>query len=73
MPIPFFGANGIEATKNGKTLIVVSILDNKYYKLDADTAAARRSSRAECEEIVLDQPAPRGDGLILEGTRSTRC
>jgi hypothetical protein len=59
VPIPFFGANGIEATKDGKTLIVVSITQSKYYKIGAETE--------ETQEIVLDQPAPRGDGLILHG------
>jgi hypothetical protein len=67
VPIPLFGANGIEATKNGKTLIVVSISQGKYYKIDADTAGCPDLVPGECEEIVLDQPAPRGDGLILRG------
>jgi len=59
VPIPFFGANGIDATANGKTLIVVSLGQSKYYAVDAETGATN--------EIVLDQPAPRGDGLILQG------
>jgi sugar lactone lactonase YvrE len=59
VPISFFGANGIEATPNGKTLIVVSIGQSKYYRVDVETG--------ETEEIVLDQAAPRGDGLILQG------
>jgi hypothetical protein len=67
VPIPFYGANGIEATKNGKTLIVVSIGQSKYYKIDADTSGCPVVVPGECEEIVLDQPAPRGDGLILHG------
>ncbi len=59
VPVPFWGGNGIEATPDGKTLIVVSISQSKYYNVDAETGAT--------EEIVLDQPAPRGDGLILHG------
>ena len=59
VPVPFFGANGIEATPNGKTLIVVSIGQSKYYNVDAETG--------ETQEIVLNEIAPRGDGLILQG------
>ena len=37
VPIPFFGANGIEATKNGKTLYAVSLTLGTYYKIDTKT------------------------------------
>jgi hypothetical protein len=61
IPIPFLGANGIEATPNGKTLIAVSITLSTYWKIDADTGQAT--------QITLDQPglALRPDGLILRG------
>lgn len=59
VPIPFIGANGIEATPNGKTLIIVSIGLSKFYSFDTETG--------ETQEILLDQAAPRGDGLILQG------
>src|SRR5262245_48812586 len=54
VPIPFIGANGIEATPNGKTLLVVSIALSTYWKIDAETGAAT--------QITLDQP-----GLALRG------
>jgi hypothetical protein len=59
IPVPFAGGNGIEATPNGKTLIAVSIITGKLYTIDTKTNAV--------QEIVLDTPLQRGDGLIIEG------
>jgi hypothetical protein len=67
IPVPFTGGNGIEVTETGKSLIVVSISESKYFKIDADTSGCKVVVPGECDEIVLDQPAPRGDGLILRG------
>jgi hypothetical protein len=53
------GLNGIEATPDGSTLVVVSITLSKFYTVDPATGATR--------EIVLDAPVLRGDGLILQG------
>jgi outer membrane protein assembly factor BamB len=53
------GLNGIEATPDGKTLIVVSITTSEFFTMDAETGAT--------QEIVLDQLVARGDGLILQG------
>jgi hypothetical protein len=53
------GLNGIEATPDGKTLIVVSITTSEFFTIDAETGATH--------EIVLDAPVLRGDGLILQG------
>jgi len=59
IPVPFTGGNGIEATPDGKTLVAVSIFSGKLYAVDTESGAA--------QEIVLDQPLKRGDGLILQG------
>jgi hypothetical protein len=53
------GLNGIEATPDGSTLVVVSITLSKFYTVDPATGAT--------SEIVLDAPVLRGDGLILQG------
>ena len=61
VPIPFFGANGIEATKNGNTLIIAGFTTGELYKLDTETN--------EVTKITLDGPLPRPDGLILKGQK----
>ena len=53
------GGNGIEATPDGKTLVVVSITLSKFFTVDPKTGVTK--------EIVLDAPVLRGDGLILQG------
>jgi len=53
------GGNGIEATPDGKTLVMVSITLSKFFTVDATTGTTK--------EIVLDAPVLRGDGLILQG------
>ncbi len=56
---PVAGGNGIEATPDGKTLVMVSITLSKFFTVDPETGATK--------EIVLDKPVLRGDGLILQG------
>jgi sugar lactone lactonase YvrE len=59
IPVPFTGGNGIEATPDGKTLIAVSINTGKLYAIDTESNVS--------QEIVLDHPLLRGDGLIIQG------
>jgi hypothetical protein len=64
VPVSFPSGNGIEATKNGKTLVVASFAPGLYYTVDTKTNAVHQISITE-----NGQPAslPRGDGLILKG------
>lgn len=64
VPVPFFGGNGIEATPNGKTLIVVSLSLSKYYKVETATG---KTTEITLTENGAPGSAPRGDGLILLG------
>ncbi len=73
VPVPFPSGNGIEATKNGKTLVAVSFspfvagsppVPSRFYTIDTKTNVAH--------EIAITEngaPAslPRADGLILKG------
>jgi sugar lactone lactonase YvrE len=55
-----FNANGIAATPNGKTLIIVNSTEGALYKVDPATGAATR--------IDLGTGAvPNGDGILLQG------
>jgi outer membrane protein assembly factor BamB len=54
-----FNANGIEAVRGGRTLIVVKGNTGQLYRVDARTGVAH--------EIELDQPVVNGDGLLLRG------
>ncbi|MCF7805310.1 MAG: superoxide dismutase [Candidatus Marinimicrobia bacterium] len=55
-----FNANGIEATPNGKTLIVVNSSTGKLYSVDPKSGAAK--------EIDLgDANVKNGDGILLDG------
>lgn len=54
-----FNANGIEATSNGKTLIIVSSAGAAVYTVDPTSG--------EASEIDLGGPLPSGDGLVLAG------
>jgi sugar lactone lactonase YvrE len=55
-----FNANGIAATRDGKTLIIVNSVDGKLYNVDPTTGSAR----------LIDlggRNVANGDGLLLEG------
>lgn len=54
-----FNSNGIDATPNGKTLLLVNSATESVYTVDPDTATAT--------EIELDSPVPNGDGILLDG------
>lgn len=54
-----FNANGIEALRGGRTLIVVQSNLGKLFTVDA------RSGRSR--EIELDRPVVNGDGILLRG------
>jgi sugar lactone lactonase YvrE len=59
---PGFNLNGIEATPNGRTLIVVQSNTGKLFTVDPNTG--------EADEIDLgDGSVPAGDGLVLGGRR----
>jgi len=55
-----FNANGIAATPNGKTLIIVNSVDGVLYNVDPDTGVATRIDLGG--ESVLN-----GDGILLQG------
>jgi sugar lactone lactonase YvrE len=55
-----FNANGIAATPNGKTLIIVNSADGALYRVDPKTGVAT--------QIDLGTGAvPNGDGILLQG------
>jgi sugar lactone lactonase YvrE len=55
-----FNSNGIDATPNGKTLVVVNSFAGALYTVDADTGVA--------DEIELSGgDAANGDGILLDG------
>ena len=54
-----FNANGIAATPNGKTLIIVNSSEGALYNVDPDTGFATR--------ILAAGSVPNGDGILLEG------
>jgi hypothetical protein len=64
IPFPVFGANGIEATPNGKTLIVAGFSTGQYFKVDTETNAVQE---IQITENGAPASLPRGDGLILQG------
>jgi sugar lactone lactonase YvrE len=53
-----FNANGIDATANGKTLVIVQSNKGKVFRVE-------RNGRTN--EIELDQPVVNGDGILLDG------
>jgi hypothetical protein len=57
-----FNANGIDATRNGKTLVIVQSNTGKLFTVDADTG--------ESTEIDLGgETVVNGDGILLQGRR----
>ncbi len=55
-----FGANGIDATPNGRTLVVVNSGSGTLYNVDPETGLTT--------EIDLgDESVPNGDGILLSG------
>lgn len=55
-----FNANGIEATLNGKTLIIVNSTEGALYKVDPSTGVAARID-------LGTGGVPNGDGILLRG------
>lgn len=55
-----FNANGIAATPNGKTLIIVNSTEGALYKVDPGTGNATRID-------LGGGSVPNGDGLLLQG------
>jgi sugar lactone lactonase YvrE len=55
-------ANGIDATRNGKTLIIVQTNVGKLFTVNRRTGVTR--------EIVLNEPVANGDGILLDGGRT---
>jgi hypothetical protein len=54
-----FNANGIEAVRNGRRLIVVQSNTGELFSVNARTGRSR--------EIELDEPLTNGDGMLLRG------
>ncbi len=60
VPGPFvFNANGIEATSNGKSLIVINSTVGAIYEVDPATGTAT--------QIETDKELTSGDGILLQG------
>jgi sugar lactone lactonase YvrE len=55
-----FNANGIAATPNGKTLIIVNSTEGALYRVDPDTGDATRID-------LGGDSVPAGDGILLQG------
>ena len=55
-----FNANGIAATPNGKTLIIVNSVDGALYNVDPNTGVATRID-------LGGESVPNGDGILLQG------
>jgi sugar lactone lactonase YvrE len=55
-----FNANGIEATPNGKTLLIVNSAEGALYNVDPETGLATRID-------LGGGSVPNGDGLLLQG------
>ena len=56
---PGFNANGIEAVKGGRKLIMVQSPTGKLFEVDAASGNSR--------EIELNRPVTNGDGILLRG------
>ncbi len=59
---PGFNVNGIDATPNGKTLVIVQSSTGKLFRVTPDGLA---------KEIALEhgESVPNGDGILLDGRR----
>jgi sugar lactone lactonase YvrE len=57
---PGFNLNGIDATKNGKTLIAVQSNTGKLFQIDPSSGATRLIS-------LGTESVPNGDGILLDG------
>jgi sugar lactone lactonase YvrE len=55
-----FNANGIAATPNGKTLIIVNSTEGALYNVDPETGVATRID-------LGGDSVPNGDGILLQG------
>ena len=55
-----FNINGIDATRNGKTLIAVQTNTGKLFRIDPATGATRTIS-------LGSESVPNGDGILLDG------
>ena len=55
-----FNANGIDATPNGKTLIIVNSIEGALYRVDPTTGIATRID-------LGTGSVPNGDGILLQG------
>jgi hypothetical protein len=60
-PAGSFNLNGIDATRNGKTLIAVQTFGGKVFRIDPGTGVARQIQLAGGESV------PNGDGILLTG------
>jgi DNA-binding beta-propeller fold protein YncE len=56
-----FNLNGIDATRNGKTLIAVQSNNGKLFRINAASGAVREITLAGGESV------PNGDGILLTG------
>lgn len=56
-----FNANGIEATADGRALVIVQTNTGELFTVEAGTGATRRI------DLAGDGPLPGGDGLLLSG------
>jgi sugar lactone lactonase YvrE len=54
-----FNANGIDATPDGRTLLIVQSNVGKVFTVDPDTGVTK--------EIALDEAMTAGDGILLDG------
>lgn len=59
--VPGFNLNGIDATANGKTLVVVQSGTGKLFTVDPATGASAQIALAGGESV------PAGDGILLDG------
>lgn len=61
LALPGFNLNGIDATRNGKTLIAVQSNTGKLFRIDAASGAAHEVTLAGGENVL------NGDGILLTG------